>query len=294
MNNFLYKLLTPFANLCARNQKLMLSLRYWKENKRILNLSKPKLFAEKIFWLACNTDTSMWSFLADKYAVRDFVASKCGESLLSELYGVWDNPDDINYQKLPNKFVIKANNGCGSVIIVRDKDHLNIESTNKQLKYWLKLPFGDISGQLHYSHIKPKIIAEELLIQDGNPNKMLIDYKIHCFNGKPLFVSVFSDRIMYKHQVNEMLYDMDWVAHPEWYDESKSDLHESKLIDKPLCWEEMKTIAQRLSEGFKYVRVDLYVIDGKPKFGELTFTPGLDTFYSKKFEERLGDLIIID
>lgn len=291
MNLILYKLLSPFAEFCANHQELMFRLRYWKENKQLLNLNAPKLFTEKIFWMACKADTSIWSELADKYAVRKYVEEKCGGELLTKLYGVWDNANDIEYEKLPNNFVLKANNGCASVIIVHDKLKLNIKEANNKLNYWLKLRFGDISGQRHYSSITPKIIAEELLVQDGDPEKILIDYKIHCFNGKPMFVSVFSDRMMYTHIVNEMLYDMDWVAHPEWYDERNKKLYKSSRISKPVCWEEMKEIASILSKGFKYVRVDLYIINGCPKFGELTFTPGLNTYYSKSFEKELGKLI---
>ncbi len=291
MNALLYKIMTPLANFCANHQKLMLSLRYFKEYRKLPNIEHPKLFHEKLFYLACHTDTAMWTKLADKYLVRDYISSLCGEQLLTKLYGVWDKAEDIDYSLLPNSFVIKANNGCASVILVRDKSKLDIDQANQNLNYWLKLRFGDISGQTHYSSIQPKIIAEELLVQDGDPNKMLVDYKISCFNGEPKFVSVFSNRTMYTHQVNEMLYDMQWNAHPEWYDETNAHLREACSIECPSCWEEMKRIAKTLSKGFKYCRVDLYVIKGRPIFGELTFTPGLNTYYSIDFQQHLGNLI---
>lgn len=294
MNKIIYKCLSPFADFCAKHQDWILALRYWKENKKRLDLKHPKLFHEKIFWLACNTDTGEWSRLADKYTVRKYVEQKCGHQTLTKLYGVWDKAEDIDWDSLPQSFVIKANNGCASVILVRDKSKLNIADACCKLNYWLQMRFGDISGQLHYSKIEPKIIAEELLLQDGDSEKMLIDYKISCFDGTPLFCSVFSDRTMYTHEVKEMLYDMDWQPHPEWYDERNKHLHESVNVAKPVCWEEMKQMARTLSEGFKYVRVDLYVIDGRPIFGELTFTPGLNTFYSEDFQLRLGTLICID
>ncbi len=293
MNILIYKTLAPFADFCRNHQKLMLSMRYFKEFKKLPNINKPKLFHEKLFYLACNTDTTMWSKLADKYLVRDYVSTHYGRGILNKLYGVWDHPEDIDFDKLPDSFVIKTNNGCATVAIVRDKKQYDLVKLRSDLKEWMKLRFGDISGQCHYSRIEPKIIAEELLVQDGDPDKMLIDYKISCFNGEPKFISVFSDRAMYTHKVNEMLYDMDWNPHPEWYDEHNSHLSESRLVQCPQCWEEMKDIAKKLSAGFKYCRVDLYVINGHPIFGELTFTPGLNTYYSSSFSEELGNLIDI-
>lgn len=290
MNILIYKTLAPFADFCRTHQKLMLSMRYFYEFKRLPHIDKPMLFHEKLFYLACNTDTSMWSKLADKYLVRDYVESRCG-GILNELYGVWDKPEDIDFDKLPDSFVIKTNNGCATVAIVRDKHNYDLSKLQENLKSWLRLRFGDISGQCHYSRIEPKIIVEKLLVQDGNPDKMLIDYKISCFNGEPKFISVFSDRAIGTHKVNEMLYDMDWNPHPEWYDERNPNLSESRLMQRPQCWEEMKDIARKLSSGFKYCRVDLYVINDHPIFGELTFTPGLNTYYSSSFSEELGNLI---
>lgn len=290
MKQNLYKIASPFAGFLGKHPKIILNLKYYLSFHRRINLKDPTLFHDKITWMSLFTDTSKWSELADKYAVREHIKNTIGAQYLTKLYGVYNSPDDIDFEALPNQFVLKTNNGCTSNIIVRDKSKLDIEDAKSRLSYWMKMPYGELSGQPHYIKISPKcIIAEELLVQPECPHDGLIDYKFNCFNGKPVSVAAFSDRKDGTHLISRMLYDIDWNAHPEWYDKTKPVVF--KEVPKPVCYDEMTQIASSLSQGFPYVRVDLYAINGKPIFGELTFTPGYDAFYSLEYQKMLGDMI---
>lgn len=247
---------------------LLFSLRYWKVYGKMLNYKHPKSFYEKIGYLEFFTNTSEMGKLADKVAVRDYVKQKGLSYILNELYGVYHNSSEIDYDILPNSFVLKTNHGSATNIIVRDKSRLDIPKTNKQLDDWLKLDYGFITGQPHYSHIKPLILAEAFL--DNGDNKILTDYKFWCINGVPRFCQIMSDRVENSHAFRTMFFDMEWQPHPEYVMGSQSDLKELK----PECFEEMRSAAEILSKGIPYVRVDFYNIKGKVIFGEMTFTPG--------------------
>lgn len=290
MKKYIYRIATPFAKFIGKYPKLVISLIYFRYFHRCINLKNPVFFHDKIIWMSLYSDTTQWSKLADKYAVRNYVKKTVGDNILTKLYGVYDSPDDIEFDKLPNQFVLKTNNGCTSNIIVRDKSSLDIEEAKSKLRYWMQLPYGELSGQPHYAKISPKkIIAEEYLVQPESPENSLIDYKFNCFDGVPVSCAAFSERKEGTHSVSRMLYDMEWNAHPEWYDDSKE--FERKELPRPVNYNEMKEIAKKLSAGFPYVRVDLYSIGKMVIFGELTFIPGADAFYSTEYQRVLGDMI---
>lgn len=146
-------------------------------------------------WLKFRSDTSLWTELADKYKVREYIKNNGLEEILVKLYGKWDRVEDIDFEQLPNSFVLKSNNGCGTVLLVEDKTKLDLQATRKLLKKWLKQKYGYTTAEPHYTTIKPCIIAEEYLKWD-NPSisSSLIDYKFHCIHGSPLYIQVMSDR----------------------------------------------------------------------------------------------------
>ena len=290
MSHRLYSLLNPFSSVMRGLTVPIFALRYLKKFHRPIQLHKPTLYYDKVFWLATHTDTTLWSRLADKYEVRDFVASHCGNEILNELYGVYDTSTDIRWDELPDEFVLKTTHGCASNIFVRDKARANVKEISNMLDKLLSLRYGDLTAQPHYSKIKPRIIAEKLMVQDGDPNRALIDYKFNCFNGFVHSCAVFSDRLPNTHQFGRMIYDNEWQPHPEWIENDKSV--RLKDVDRPPCLHEMIQIASKLSVGFPYVRVDLYCIDARPVFGEMTFTPGLAP-YTVEFQKALGDLIVL-
>lgn len=279
--------------LCKINPKLAANIVYKKVTGRNINFENPQDLIEKIAWLELNTDTSLWTFCSDKYRVREFVKERGCEETLVKLYGAWQDPYDIDFDKLPKQFVIKANNGCGTVMIVKDKNELNIEQTKRTLKKWIRRPYGYSSSQLHYLSIVPCIIAEELLFQHEALNKVspksIVDYKVWCFNGEPESILVTFNRT--KESLNLKLYSTDWedISHNIVYGGHYPKCNELQ-IPKPECLALILESAKKLSYGFPEVRVDFYVIDNKPKFGELTFSTGFG-YFTDDYYKYLGGKI---
>lgn len=273
--------------LRVHNPKKWWSVMHHRFTGQYLDIDHPRNLNEKIQYMSFYTDTTEWSRLTDKIAVREYVAA-CGyPDITPKLYGTYIRSSDVDYTKLPNQFVIKTNNGCATNILVHDKSDLDIAHTNKKLDEWMAKDYGIITCQPHYSRIKPMILAEELLVDECHPGEALRDYKFYCVNGEPLFVYVYEDRKDNSHDMKRMVYDMNWNEHPEHLGRCAVPCHNCQ---KPKCFDEMKEIAKCLSSPFKFVRVDLYDINGKPIFGELTFTPGLQAS-SISFLEKLGEMI---
>lgn len=265
-----------------------------KEYKQVFghapNLNHPENLIEKIIWMQFNCDTSLWTQCADKYRVREFVEQRGLGDILCKLYGVWKDANDIDFETLPNKFVLKTNNSCGQIIIVKDKAKLDFEAARKQLNNWMSEGYGFSNAQMHYTRIKPRIIAEELLeVPEG---QCLNDYKIWSFNGSSECILVCSDRIPGKGIYELSMYDTNW-NNISSYALNHNSMHfngnEVSMPDNLSC---MIEIAQKLSVGFPEVRVDLYNINGRIIFGELTFTTGYGS-YSKPFYQYLGTKVIL-
>ena len=260
-------------------------LYYWAFRKK-QNLNNPQNLIEKINWLQFNSDTSMWTLCADKYRVREYI-DKCGLSdYLPKLYGHWERAEDIDFDALPDEFVLKSNNGCGTVKIVRDKSRLDIPATRKLLNGWLK-PYGYEGGQSHYLRIKPCIIAEELLHQEdeGDSPRSLTDYKVWCFGGKPECILVIHDRVGRGYLMD--MYDTKWERIPNSLKDNAHNGVVGEKAPKPACLQQMLEMASTLAEPFEEVRADFYVINDKPVIGELTFTSGYGN-YTDSFYDYLG------
>jgi hypothetical protein len=241
---------------------------------------------EKIIYLSFNTDTSRWSECADKVKVREYIR-ECGyEEILPVVYGVYEDATQIDFNALPNCFVAKTNNASGTNIIVKDKRKADLTAIVKKLNAWLKRDYSKYSGDPHYSKIPPKILIEELL-SDKSPynSTSLADYKFFCVAGKPICVEMMTDRTAHSHK--RRFYDMDWNPHDEWM---LKGYPVADIAEKPVPFEDMKRIASVLSRPFRFVRVDFYVINNKPIFGELTFTPG-ETECSDELEKMIGEQI---
>ena len=242
-------------------------------------------YTEKMQWEKLYDDNPDKVTLSDKYLVREWVKEKIGERHLIPLLGVWSNASDIDFDSLPNQFVLKTNCGSGDVIIIRDKNRLSIKEIKiiqKKLNYYLNYDFGLSSCEIHYSKIKPMIVAEQFI---DSGEKDLPDYKFLCFNGTPYFCWVDIGRYT---DHSRHVYDMEWNFQ-EWnqYYEVK-DIH----LPRPQNFSEMKQIASILSQGFSHVRVDLYNINGRIFFGEMTFTngSGFDVIKPEKYDYMLGEL----
>lgn len=274
--------------LYKKDPKLAANYSYRKLFGKDINWVCPADLNEIVRWMLVNTDTRQWTQCADKYAVREYIKDQgCGDYLV-KLYGKWDNPEDISFDSISAPFVLKANNGCGTVKIIRDKSLVDLNQIKSETKQWLKRPFGYVSGEFHYLSIPPCIIAEELLDNTSlEISSSLIDYKIWCINGQPECILVCFNRK--DDNLDRIVYDLEWKP-VEGVLRAKSSVSSSIEIPKPKCFDEMLEIAQKLAIPFPEVRVDLYVIDDRPKFGELTFSAGMKTF-TKEYYEYLGHKI---
>ncbi len=252
-----------------------------------MSYENPQDLSEKINWMKFHTDTSKWTELADKYLVRNYVEQKGLGDLLVTLYGVWETPDDINFDELPQSFVLKTNNSCGTVMLVKDKAELNIAEARAKLKEWLSVKIGVETAEPHYLDIKPLVIAEEYLA----PGTSLVDYKLFVVHGETELVMVCSDRKIGVGS-NITLYDKEWNYRPDVIGECHA-YDDVEPIAKPEKFEEMKNYARILCKDFPFVRMDFYLVNGKVYFGEMTFTPkgGYTTTLTLEENLRIGKLI---
>jgi hypothetical protein len=252
-----------------------------------LDLENPRTFNEKVQWLKLYDNTPIKTRLADKYLVRSWVKEQIGEKYLVPLIGVWDKFDDIDFDRFPDKFVLKANHGCGWNIIVKDKSTFDKSAAKKEFSRWLNTNFAFINGlELHYKAISPKIIAEEFIENEG---MYLYDYKIWCFNGKPKFIMFLAERQI---RLKMAFYDLNWNILPFTYSYPQYE----KLVPKPDNLDEMLDVTKMLCKDFMHVRVDLYRLDdGSLKFGEMTFTTasGACNWNPPEYDLVLGQMITL-
>ena len=256
-----YKMLQVSRNPLQANKEL-----YKRNHGEYPNLENPSNFNEKCMWLVHNVycDNELVTRCADKYLMRDYVKEKGLEKLLPELYGVWDKPSQIDWDSLPQQFVMKCNHGCGCNIFCRDKSKLDTKAAEKKLRHWMCINFANYFGEINYKNIKKKIIAEEFI--DDGINAQPDDYKILCFNGEPKMHMVCNERAV---SAKFMFTDLDYKQYP-------IDIgHHSggTLPPKPDNLDEMVEYARILSQDFPFVRVDFYSVKGKIYIGEMTFSP---------------------
>lgn len=251
--------------------------------KQKLNLKDPKTFNEKIQWLKLyewpfNKDAIICS---DKYLVHQYLKEKGYDEYLNDILYVWDKVDDIDWNALPKQFVLKCNHGCGYNIIISDKDKADEKYVKRHLKRWMKQKFGRYLGEIHYDKIKPMIICEKYL------GDKISDYKVHCFNGKPLWLYI-STGLDNWDEARMSFFNIDGEVAP--FQRTDFKLYEEKPA-LPEKYDELIRISKELSKDFPFVRVDFFEIDGKLVFSEMTFTPcgGLMTITPKEYDLTLGN-----
>ena len=268
---------------------IMVSQQYQNRFGKPLNLANPKTWTEKMQWLKLFDVTPLKTRLADKYLVRQWVAEKIGEQYLIPLYGVWNNFDEIDFDALPNQFVLKCNHGCGMNIICRDKNNFDIDDAREKLTAWLSSDYGTLYFELQYSGIPRKIIAEKFMT-DGK-NLDLTDYKFGCFDGQPYYCKATTERSII---IRCDYFDLDW-NHMDFERNDHPNSEHPEEIPKPKNFELMKELAAELCKGFSHVRVDFYEVNEKVYFGEMTFTPaaGWIKFKSQGTDEHFGKLMTL-
>lgn len=278
-------ILTPFNLLYKINPELELKLLFFLKLGYRLDLENPQTFNEKINWIKLYDKNKDKPRCVDKYTVREFVKERgCGE-LLNTLFWQGTNPEEIPFDQLPERFVIKATHGQGMNIICKDKKSLNTARTVKQLKKWLKVKYLPCYGEWFYDVIPPRIIVEKFLDEKGECPK---DYKVFCFHGKPQLIDVHIDRFT-RHKRN--FYDLNWNVIKGVSIKYPAD--EQIKVEKPEQLEQLLEYAEKLSKDFIHARVDFYIVGGKIYFGEMTFTngAGFDAVSPKEFDVWLGSMI---
>lgn len=312
INNAIYYLRHNRAQFCdslVRNflwflpDKPYLSLRYRCLMGHWIDWKKPKTFTEKLQWLKVYDYKPEYTRMVDKLAAKDYVAERIGEEYIIPTLGVWDSVDDIDWDSLPDQFVLKTTHGGGScgVIVCSDKANFDKEKAIKKLEISIKTNAGKSYREKPYLNVPRKIIAEKFMAErnysTSSINSDLTDYKFYCFNGAPKYCQVIRDR-----RSNETIdfYDMDWNHMPfiGLNPHARNGLTPHARnglipVPKPKNLDVMQRICSVLARGMSFVRIDLYEINGCEYFGEITFYPasGFGFFTPTEWDKHLGDLI---
>lgn len=300
---------SPFLSSLARPFRAVLKKRWERQNRRHPlrrmrnyfkvyfgrepDLDHPRTMYEKIIWLEYCSDISLWTRLTDKVEVREFVRSRGLGEYLNEVYTVWDTMPSYDefVAALPERCVVKTTHTGGSegVFIISDRSSADLRDIYRRLGRSFSDRYGERTAQPHYLGIRPRIIVERLLINDLVPGQSMNDYKFFCLNGEPVFINAIGDRDMVHGHYIDQFYDLDMKPY------IFAQQPRPKPLPVPASLPRMVSLARQLSQGMPFVRVDFYEQGGRPVFGEMTFTPGLDYFVSGYGEEtlRLGERLDI-
>lgn len=265
---------------------IYLRLVYWIKTGNCLKLRHPIGFNDKMNWLKLHEQHQEYTDYVDKVKVRGIVEKIIGPNFFFPLLGTWKHFNEINFDELPNEFVLKCNHDSGSVKIIKDKNSLNKKELELFFEGRLSLNSFCLGREYPYKNVEPCILAETLMHAEGGIN----DYKFFCFNGEPKIMFVATERASGETKFD--FYDMNFNhldivnIHPQ---------SDKGNIEKPKCFDQMKEIATKCSQGMKFVRIDLYEIDGRVYFGEYTFFHGggFWPFKPDHWERDLGDLIVL-
>lgn len=256
-----------------------------------LHLHNPKTFSEKLQWLKLYNRKAEYTMMVDKYAVKDYVASIIGEDYIIPTLGVWDKPEDIEWHKLPNQFVLKTTHGGGNkgVVICRNKEKFNKIEAMAQLGQSLTQDIYRNFREWPYRDVRRRLMAEKYM--SNKETEELEDYKFFCFNGVPKVMYIASDRNNPDEETKFDFFDMHFNHLPF----TNGHPNSTKEIPIPKKFEEMKEIAAKLSQGIPHVRIDMYIINDKIYFGEMTFFhwSGLKPFVPEEWDEIFGSYITI-
>lgn len=266
------------------DDKTVLKWRYKRVFNKKLDLENPKTFNEKLQWLKLNNRKPEYTKMVDKYEVKKYISSKIGEEYLIPTLGVYDKFEKIDFDKLPDRFVIKCTHDSGGIVICKDKNKLDLKAAKNKINSSLKRNYYWHGREWPYKNVKPRIIIEKYM--EDPAQKELRDYKFSVFNGKVKCFAIHFDRFD-GHNAN-------------WYDEKGNFLNISKSTSKsipnkkleiPKNLNKMIEIAEKLSKDIPFLRVDFYEVSGKIYFGELTFFPasGLGKFEPEEWDEKMGD-----
>lgn len=270
---------TPITNLMS--DRTFIKWEYFTGMRKFPNLENPKTYNEKLQWLKLNDIHPEYELLVDKYESKFIVSQMIGGGIIPTI-GVWEYFDDIDFDLFPDQFVLKTTHDSGGVVVVKDKSKMDIAKVRAKIEKSLRNNFFYQHREYPYKNIKPRIIAEKYMVDESGTE--LKDYKFFCFDGEPKMLYVATDR---PYDTRFDFFDMDWNHLPF----KQGHPLATKEIKKPAGFEEMKEIARKLSKGIPHVRVDLYDINGKIFFGELTFfhLSGNVPFEPEEWDYKIGE-----
>ena len=260
-----------------------IQLYYVSRFRRFADLKHPKTFNEKLNWLKLHDHNPLYPTLVDKYEVKQYVAEKIGPEYVIPTLGVWEHFDDIDFDSLPDQFVLKCTHDSEGVVIVRDKEKLDKTAAKQKIEAALRVNFYYIGREWPYKSVRPRIIAEQLLVDPSGDE--LKDYKLMCFNAEVKCTFVCSNRDS-AGGLCINTYDRQRQPLPFGRENPRNPVE----TEKPVCYEKMVELAQTLSRNISFARVDFYEVDGRPFFGELTFYPGsgMKRFVPESWDDTLG------
>lgn len=269
------------------SDKKYLKLMFMYRMGKRLDLENPKTFNEKLQWLKLYDRKPEYTTMVDKYAAKKYVAERIGEQYIIPTLGVWERFDDIDFDKLPNQFVLKCTHDSGGLVICRDKSKFNISEARTKINKSLKSNYYYPGREWPYKNVKPQIIAETYM--EDSKTFELRDYKFFCFDGKVKALFIASDRQSSTEETKFDFFDENYVHIPV----TNGHPNASVLPDKPICFDEMKRLASVLSKGIPHLRVDFYEVEGRVFFGELTFShwSGFMPFSPEKWDNVFGSWI---
>ncbi len=272
-----------YRSLFFLSDEAFIRLIYRLRMGKKLNLDKPLTFNEKLQWLKLNDHNPLYTKIADKLGVRDYVREKVGKEHVVPVLAVYSSFDEIDFSSLPQSFVLKTTHDSGSLVICPDKSFLDIKKAGKTITRSMKRNYYWTTREWQYKNIEPKIIAEKYL------GKCITDYKFFCFNGKPEFMYIEREE---EAQPQQAIFDMTFNRLPFTMDDDASP----EVFEKPQFFDEMKRIASVLSSGIPFIRVDMYYVDGKILVGELTFYHygGFIPFNPPEWDKTIGGYLDIE
>lgn len=267
--------------------KMYLHIKYYCRMGKKLNLKNPQTFNEKLQWLKLYGRRPIDTVLSDKYAVKEYISKTIGPEYVIPLIGVWDKFDDIDFDKLPNQFVLKCTHDSGGLVICKDKSKLDIEAARKKINKCLQHDYYVYSREKAYKDIPRRIIAEEYM--EDTQTCELRDYKFFCFDGVAKALFIASERQKDGEETKFDFFDMDFRHIPVKNGHPNADVPPAK----PETFEEMQQLAAKLSKGIPHVRVDFYEVNGKAYFGEMTYSHwgGMTPFEPDEYDKTFGDWI---
>lgn len=272
------------------SDKAFIKMKYRAAMDKKLNLKNPKTYNEKLQWLKLYDRNPLYTKLVDKYEVKKIVADRIGDQYIIPTLGVWDRFDDIDFDALPDQFVLKCTHDSGGLVIVTDKSKLDRKAAKKKIETALAANFYKKCREWPYKNVPPRIIAEQFMIDDELGE--LKDYKFFCFNGEPKYLFIASDRNKGRQEVKFDYFDIDFnrlplrqAAHP----------NSTYPIERPKKYEEMVRLASQLSKGIPQVRIDMYEVNGQVYFGEYTFFHhgGMVPFIPEQYDYIWGEQIVL-